>query len=451
MFLKKLNNTLISLIVLEVLMIVSCSSNAESVYSNAEKVQVVKAVTESDKLYNGFGSVSWGQKNILTSECAGTVEEFNFTEGDSVRKGQVIVRIKNPQIEFQYEQYKNNVKTASAALEVLKDQLREEELTVENRMLSLEKQNLSLTQKYSEYELFSANVEHKRELYELGGITEYEMEQLEIQKSALFTEIELAQKEIETLSLGYRDDDLIKAGYKIPLDPDEKKALFRELNTQGIRTKIHAAEVELSNAETSLLAAKYLLDSLVIRSPIHGVLGAKNFEKGEYVQQNQAVGVVLDLSYVYASFNVQEKDIAYVKKLSPVTVFIPSLQKTLNASVNEISPQADASNGSFSVKVRLNNSDCLIRPGMFFTCEIKDNQSVSPIKLPVTALLTDGEQEKWNSVFCIKNERLVKVPVSIIKKDNAYCFVEQNSSISSGEMVVDSPSKSLKEGQRVVW
>ena len=66
--------------------------------------------------------------------------------------------------------------------------------------------------------------------------------------------------------LGYRDQDLLNAGYIIPIDLNEKKKLIIELNTLSIVTQIKAAEAEVKNAETALSSINKLIDEIGINS-----------------------------------------------------------------------------------------------------------------------------------------------------------------------------------------
>lgn len=414
----------------------------------SEKVSIVEA--KKDKYVeelNSFGSITYNTKNDVTSLESGQIYYFPFKEGDYVRKDQVIARLKNVQLDFQKEQYENALTSANASLAIEKNSLREGKLSVESKMLSLQSDLLNIEQKELELKQFQENLNNKVELHEIGGITDSQLKQLQLEEKSLITNIEILKKQYEISSLGMRDQDLIEAGYTVPSNPEEKKKLLIELNTKSIVTRIEAAEAEVRNAKTSLNAINKLLEELIIKAPISGIIGAKNFEPGEYVESNAAIATIIETSSVYALIYLQEKDVVNYSIGTQLNIEIPSLNKSYSSQINEISPIADTQSGNFAVKASIKNNNDLIKPGMFVKCSIINNIQDEYIKLPESVILFKNENS--GTVFIVKNNLAVQKKIEIRAVKDGFIWV--SGGISEKDIVINNPSPFLKEGQNVSW
>ena len=430
--------------------LVSCRAHVRTEQA-AEHAHAVSPLCVTSELFSemitSFGTVTYNSKNDVTSLESGTLVYFPINEGDFVRAGQVIARLKNVQLEFQKEQYENALESARASLAVAKNELREEELAVESRIISLEKSALAIMQRELELEAEQETLRNKTELNQIGGVTDAALKQLRIQEKSSQTELAILKKEREIACLGLRDVDLIDAGYAVPEDAMQKKQLLVKLNTKSTVTKIEALQAEVRNAETSLAAINKLIDELTIHSPITGIVGAKQYENGEYVEQNKSIATIMDTSSVFAVVYIQEKDAVNYALGSEIDIELPSLNKTIRSIISEISPIADPQSGNFSVKAAIQNSDGAIKPGMFVKCSLQQKGTAECCKMPASALVSNNGGT--GTVFCVHNNFAVLKTVAIAAQKDGYVWI--SSGLRSGETVIDNPSPFLKEGQSVYW
>ena len=335
--------------------------------------------------------------------------------------------------------------SAKASLEITKNQLREQELSVESALILLEKAKLNIEQKELELELQRENLKTKEELYAIGGVTESALKQIKISVKSLETDIAILKKELEISMLGYRDQDLLNAGYIIPIDLNEKKKLIIELNTLSIVTQIKAAEAEVKNAETALSSINKLIDELVITSPLSGVLGSKSYELGEFVKENESIATIMDISNVYGVINIQEKDIVNYSVGSNIEIEIPSLSRKINTKISEISPYADPQSGNFSVKAKIENKDNIIKPGMFIKCNLKQANTTTLYKLPESTLISKSNDV--GLVFYVNNGFVIQQSINIKHLKDG--FVWFDSELNENDYIINNPSPFLREGQSV--
>ena len=175
------------------------------------EVSAVRAENRAlDDVLKSFGSISYKTKTDVTCTVSGTVTAFFVKEGDTVTKGQKLAQLRNVQIELQREQCMNALDSANASLELARVKLREETLAAEGRLLAVEKSKIHIVQKELELELLKDMFSNKSRLHELGGVTDSSLEQLKLQVRSAETEIAMMKKELDTLLLGFRDEDLLK-------------------------------------------------------------------------------------------------------------------------------------------------------------------------------------------------------------------------------------------------
>jgi len=406
-------------------------------------VPVVNRILDND--LNSFGTISYKTKNDITAKVEGIISILNVKEGSVVSNGQQLARLRNVQLEIQKDQYENTLSSAQASLFMAQTKMQEARLGVESRLLNIDKNRLTLTQQELELEDSHDTLKGRKELHEIGGITDATLKSLELSVKAKEAGIAILKKDIEIAQLGLRDSDLINAGYRIAAAPEEKIKQFIELNTRTVAAEILSAEANVRNAEKSMDAIQKLFDELVIRSTVAGVVGALYFENGEHVSQNEKIATIMDISSVYAVFYIQEQDIVNFIQGTPLTIEIPSLNRFFEAQIDEISPVADPQSGNFSIKAEIPNENLSIKPGMFIKCVIPRTQNISYPAIPETALLKSSGTEA--SVFCIINGIAILKQIQIQAQKDGMVWV--SSGLSAGDIVIDKPSPFLKEGEYV--
>jgi len=422
------------------------SCNRDNTETNETRVTPVRSITvvnrNLDNDLNSFGTISYKAKNDITARVDGIITVLNVREGDTINNRQQLALLQNVQLEIQRDQHENALSSASAALFMAQTKMYEARLGVESRLLNIDKNRLILIQHELELEDAHNTLKGRKELHGIGGITDASLRSLELSVSAKEAEIAVLKKDIEIAQLGLRDSDLINAGFRIAGTDGEKLQQLIQLNTRTVAAEIQTAEANVRNADKSLDAVQKLLSELIIRSTVTGVVGALYFENGEHVSQNEKIATIMDISSVNAVFFIQEQDIVNFVHGTPLTIEIPSLNRSFNAKINEISPVADPQSGNFSVKAVIPNEDLRIKPGMFIKCVIPRSQNISYPAIPETALIRANGTE--GSVFCIVNGVAILKQIQIQAQKDGMVWL--SSGLYSGDVVIDKPSPFLREG-----
>ncbi len=120
------------------------------------------------------------------------------------------------------------------------------------------------------------------------------------------------------------------------------------------------------HADEALLArAKDRLGKMTIHAPFDGRVVMKRTERGQWVEKGGGLVELVSLDQIEARLDVPE---VVVKRLgeadATVRVLVPSVGHEIEAKITQVVPDADRLSRLFPVRVALDNSEGLLRPGM---------------------------------------------------------------------------------------
>ncbi len=175
-------------------------------------------------------------------------------------------------------------------------------------------------------------------------------------------------------------------------------------------------------------------DSLIeIQAPSSGVVISNSFKAGDKVDTVSSMHTIFDLSKLWVTLDVYEKDIADVK-LGQM-IFVQSIafpSKTFLGEITFISPRVDKDTHAIKVRALVQNPDYLLKLGMFINAEILVESQDKYIVIPSEALHFIGE----NRVVFIKTEE-GKFQIRVVKiKDQTKDEIAVYEGLNEGEHVV---------------
>lgn len=109
-----------------------------------------------------------------------------------------------------------------------------------------------------------------------------------------------------------------------------------------------------------------LQENIELRSPISGIVTARNFDNGDLYQGTTPILTVMKIKPVKIKIAVSETYFKNIKLGMPVTVTTDAYDNTkYNGKVSLIYPTIDQSTRTFSIEIIVDNNNGAIRPGMF--------------------------------------------------------------------------------------
>jgi RND family efflux transporter MFP subunit len=393
-----------------------------------------------------FGALAFKTKTDVTATVEGTLVELPVEEGSAVRAGALLARLENVQLEMRKRQAESALASARSSLELAQARLYEGRLQVEARVLSIEKAGIQIRQKEYEVAELESTFAKKKSLLAIGGTTDDEVNSLLISLNAQKSALAAQRKDIEIQLIGLRDEDLAVRGLPAPKSEEERKETIVILNTESLKAEVEVALSQLDSAKVDLDSLAAMRGELELRAPSSGIVGALYAERGEHLQQNAKAMTLINTDEVYAVFPVQESEANQLREGMPVDLSIDAYKgESLVAKIDLIAPVIDAQTGAVTVKALLRNPAMRLRPGMFARARIDLGRSRDVVKLPASAIAQKkGTRAK---IFESVNGRAFLKEIELGRELDGAFIVEKG--LGPGEIVIDSPSPLLKEGEDV--
>ncbi|MDR0600748.1 MAG: efflux RND transporter periplasmic adaptor subunit, partial [Treponema sp.] len=419
----------------------SCGKKAEAEPLPVRGIKAAAALERelSDET-GGFGTLSFLAKLDVSSSQEGTVGRLPFREGDAVRRGEILVRLENPQMVLAVGRAENAHAHAAAALDLARSRLIEGEFQAEAEILAIAKAEAELAQARRILEEDRRKHEDTEKLYEAGGLAEETILERRFTLESAEEQLRLMERELEIRRVGFRDQDLVPAG-GVPEDGAARVRALIRLRTAGLRAELDAAGAYLEAAAKELESARLAESELVIKSPGPGIVGARYFEEGERTSRGDKILTLMDTSSLYAVFSLRESEALRLERGMPASVGIDGTGGNYEGKVDLVYPQADSQSLSFLVRVLLDRAEGL-SPGMFARIRIPLGNPRRALVIPESAVLRrrDGE----GTVFVIKGNHLSERKVTLGARDGE--DREILFGLSSGEAVAARPESDLREG-----
>jgi len=133
---------------------------------------------------------------------------------------------------------------------------------------------------------------------------------------------------------------------------------------------------------------------LIIKSPLAGTIIGSNVVVGNVVEKGTNLFRVSDLSSLWVTANVYEKDIRLVKRGQKVQVRVSSFpDKIFPGTVEAINDVLDETTRTFKVRIEVDNRSGDLRPEMFCECVFKGELRKELLIIPISAVQTVGEEK----------------------------------------------------------
>lgn len=220
---------------------------------------------------------------------------------------------------------------------------------------------------------------------------------------------------------------------------------IKKLYEQGGVSKSDFDAMELKYNVTS---SQYqnLLENTILRSPVSGVITARNYDQGD-MYGGSPIYVVEQITPVKLYVGISEMDYTRVKKNDTVTLTADALPgKTFTGRIARIYPTIDAATHTFTAEVNVANRDRLLRPGMYARVTVNFGSNHSIVVPDDCVVKQQGSGVR--SVFVLQADNTVKEVVVTLGRHFGTEY-EILSGIAEGDNVVVKGQASLKNGSKV--
>lgn len=189
-----------------------------------------------------------------------------------------------------------------------------------------------------------------------------------------------------------------------------------------------------------------MLTNTVLRSPVSGVVTARNYDNGDMPSMGMPIYVVEQIAPVKLKLNVSEQYYGKLKNKMPVRINVESMpDEDFEGFVGLVYPSIDPTTHTFGVEIDVPNKGHKLRPGMYAKATI-DFGEHSAIIVPASAVnKQQGSGERY--AFTYDNGKAVRHIVEVGQMiSEGY---EVLSGLQVGDIVITNGSSSLEDGQPV--
>ncbi len=326
---------------------------------------------------------------FLDAYEGGKVEEILLEEGSILKKGDVIIRLSNNDINL-------NILNSEAQLAEKSNFLREVRIRMEQEKHSLERELLN-----ARYDLISKKRtrEQNKELY----------------KDQLISRDEWLKSD-EDYTLADKTQELVLLRQK-------QDSSFRSLQIEQITDN-------LKNMQKNLDLVKQQQDYLNVKSPVDGQLGSLMVELGQSITRGFRIGQINILTSYKIEADVDEHYIDRIR--TGLSAYIERPNDTLQLEIKKVYPEVR--NGRFKIDLVFTGKlPENIRIGQSYFIKIKLGQAAEAIQLPQGGFYqTTGGQ--WIFVVDQSGQFAVKRNIRIGRKNPQYYEVLDG--LVAGEQVI---------------
>ena len=251
-----------------------------------------------------------------------------------------------------------------------------------------------------------------------------------VEKNQLLAEMDAAQLDQARLKLVNDSTELSRL-----------KSLYEEGGVS--KSDFDAAEMAYKVSRRSY---NNLLENTWLRSPISGVVTARNYDQGD-LYSGQAIFVVQQITPVKLLVGISESDYTKVKKGDQVEITADAIPgRTFTGKVNKVYPTIDPASHTFTTEVLVSNTDRTLRPGMFARVKVEFGVNNSIVVPDEAVVKMQGAGQR--SVYVVNSDNTVNSVIVKIGRhfDRYYEILE---GLNEGDVVATKGSNSLKDGAKV--
>lgn len=211
------------------------------------------------------------------------------------------------------------------------------------------------------------------------------------------------------------------------------------------------AQADYDMAKLSLNMTKKTYNNLAentyLRSPIDGVVTARNYDRGDMYSMTQPIFVVQQIQPVKMLINMSESLFPKVNTGMVFDIDVDSYPgETFKGKVNLIYPTISSTTHTFPVEVISENKDLRLRPGMFARVTANFGTNHNIVIPDVAVVKQQGSGEHF--VYVLQPDNTVKYTLVELGKrlGNRYEII---SGINEGDRIVTEGQVRLKDGVSV--
>jgi HlyD family secretion protein len=376
-----------------------------STYKVGKDKLIIETVTSGQ--FNDYITVTGAVEPISTifldAQEGGRVEEKLIEEGSMVRKGDVILRLSNPDLYL-------NILSSEGQLAEKENFLRNTQITMEQERLSIKREILNL--KY--------DIERKERVYHQNEM---------LIKDSLTSREEFIRSK-EDLDMAIQSRDLF-------MERQKQDSLFRSANVEIIKT-------DLANMRKNLEMVKERIKNLNVTAPVDGELGLLTAEIGHSIGKGENMGQINVLTSYKVTAQIDEHYIDRIR--TQLTAKLDRQGSEFDLLVRRVYPEVR--NGTFKIDMIFQGKmPENIRTGQTYYISLQLGQPKDAILVPIGGFFQETGGQ-WIFVLDPSGSFATKRNISVGRKNPKYYEVLEG--LQPGEKVIISGYETFGKNEKLI-
>lgn len=229
----------------------------------------------------------------------------------------------------------------------------------------------------------------------------------------------------------------------------------QEVELQRLKSLYDAGGLSKSDLDAIELAynvtktqVENLLENTILRSPVNGVVTARNYDVGDLYAMSMPIFTVEQIVPVKLLVGISESDYSKVKKGDSVTIEADAIPgKTFYGKVDKIYPTIDPATRTFTVEVVVKNDYKTLRPGMFSRVTVNFGTNNNVVIPDVAVVKQQGSGERF--VYILNQDGTVTYQKVVLGRRMGAEY-EVLEGIEDGATIVTGGQIRLKDGIKVI-
>ncbi len=379
------------------------SGNLSTYRVDADKVTIA---TVEDGIFNNYitvtGTVAPGATIFLDAREGGRVEEKVVEEGTTVKKGDVILRLSNPDLNL-------SILNSEAQLAEKSNFLRNTLVTMEQERIQIKRELLNL----------EFDIKRKKRVFE--------------QNKTLYADKLVPRDDF----LNSKEDyEFAKRSYELYLERQKQDSVYRSIQVKQMNSNLH-------NMELNLQLVRQRKENLNVKAPVDGQLSSLDVEIGQSVPKGGRIGQI----NVLTSFKVVAQiDEHYIDKVrTGLMATLDRQGKTFELKIRKVFPEVR--NGRFTVEMVFKGEKPVnMHTGQTYYIRLQLGNPQKALLLPRGSFFqqTGGQ---WIFVLSDDGKYALKRNIKIGRQNPKY--YELIEGLKPGEKVIVSDYSNFGDNQRL--
>ena len=191
---------------------------------------------------------------------------------------------------------------------------------------------------------------------------------------------------------------------------------LKQVYQQGSLSEVKWVEMEtnLKQAESQLELARHSLDKCNLYAPVSGVVGSRNVEPGQSSISSFSPIELVKIETVLVKISVPENEIGKIRKGMSATFTISALNnKSFEGTITSIGVIADQFSRTYEVKMKVNNSNLEMKPGMVCDVILNTTTEKEMVLVPYNAVTKDTEGNSFVYIVSPDQKRVKKQIIQV--------------------------------------